>query len=109
VRNDAISSLIVESLTVAEGGPTDSLSLKNLFHLHGINMRYLGRVIEIFRRYCNEKSLKFKHIEFLLEKELFLKSLKHVWTLILSQTPLEYTQFVFVHLLNCVFSPHIIL
>ncbi len=32
VRNDAISSLIVESLTVAEGGPTDSLSLKNLFH-----------------------------------------------------------------------------
>lgn len=54
-------------------------------------MRYLGRVIEIFRRYCLEKSLKFKHIEFLLEKELFFKSLKHVWTLILSQTPLEYT------------------
>jgi len=24
IRNDAISSLIVESLTVAEGGPTDS-------------------------------------------------------------------------------------
>lgn len=54
-------------------------------------MRYLGRVIEIFRRYCNEKDLKFKHIEFLLEKELFLKSLKHVWTQTLSQTPLEYT------------------
>lgn len=28
VRNDAISSLIVESLTVTEGGPTDSASLK---------------------------------------------------------------------------------
>ncbi len=84
MRNDAISSLIVESLTVAEGGPTDSVSLKNLFHQHGINMRYLGRVIEIFRRYCYEKGLKFKHIDFLLEKELFLRSLKHVLTAILS-------------------------
>ncbi len=90
MRNDAISSLIVESLTIADGGPTDSNSLKTLFHQHGINMRYLGRVIDIFRRYCSEKGLKFKHIEFLLEKEIFLKSLKHVITLTISQTPLEY-------------------
>ena len=80
VRNDAISSLIVESLTVAEGGPSDSQSLKDLFHKHGVNMRYLGRVLEIFRRYCQEKNLKFKHIEFILEKEIFIRSLRHVFT-----------------------------
>ncbi len=87
MRNDSISSLIVESLTSAEGGPTDSASLKELFHEHGINMRYLGRVIEIFRRYCYDKNLKFKHIDTLLEKEIFLRSLKHVWTAHLVQTP----------------------
>ena len=79
MRNDAISSLIVESLAVTEGGPSDSDSLKKVFHMHGVNMRYLGRVLEIFRRYCEEKHLIFKHVEFLLEKEIFLRSLKHVY------------------------------
>ena len=109
VRNDAISSLIVESLTVAEGGPTDSHSLKLLFHKHGVNMRYLGRVLEIFRRYCSEKSLKFKHIEFILEKEIFFRSLRHLFTLYLCDSPLELIPFLICHFLNCVFSSNLVL
>lgn len=109
IRNDAISSLIVESLTVAEGGPTDSHSLKALFHKHGVNMRYLGRVLEIFRRYCSEKHLKFKHIEFILEKEIFVRSLRHVFTKYLSTCPLELTAFQVCHLLSCVFASHLVM
>jgi protein TIF31 len=89
IRNDAISSLIVESLAVAEGGPTDSDTLKSLFHKHGVNMRYLGRVLDIFRRYCQEKGLKFKHIEFILEKEIFVRALRHVFIKYISKCPIE--------------------
>lgn len=42
----AINSLIEDSLMVTEGGPTDSETLTYLFHLHGINMRYLGEVLK---------------------------------------------------------------
>ena len=109
VRNDSISSLIVESLAVSEGGPSDSASLTELFHQHGVNMRYLGRVIEIFRRYCASKSLKFSHIEFLLEKEIFVRSFKHALTPYLSSCPIELSQFLVCHALNCTFSSHIIM
>jgi protein TIF31 len=106
VRNDAISSLIVESLIVPESCPTDSSSLKALFHYHGVNMRYLGRVLEIFRRYCHDKSLKLKHIEFILEKEIFVRSLKHTLTHHLSNCPLEYSQAFICHAFNCILGPH---
>ena len=40
---------------LAEGGPTDSETLTHIFHLHGINMRYLGKVLDTFKIKCKEK------------------------------------------------------
>ena len=49
LKGRAIDSLAMESLMLTEGGPTDSESLTWLFHFHGINMRYLGQVLQRFR------------------------------------------------------------
>jgi hypothetical protein len=76
----AVDSLIEDSLMITEGGPTDSESITILFHNHGINMRYLGHVLRRFRKMCEERKVVFKHIEFLLEKEIFVRSMKHVFT-----------------------------
>lgn len=62
---------------IAEGGPTDSETLTNLFHFYGVNMRYLGEVLKTFREISASKGVSFKHIEFLLEKEILVRSLKH--------------------------------
>ena len=45
LKEKAITSLIVDSLFLTEGGPTDSSTLTELFHFHGVNMRYLGYVL----------------------------------------------------------------
>ncbi|CDW71842.1 eukaryotic translation initiation factor 3 subunit [Stylonychia lemnae] len=77
LKSQAINSLIKDGLMVPEGGPTDSESLTSIFHFHGVNMRYLGLVLTKFRQECQEKNLRFKHIDFLLEKEIFIRSIKH--------------------------------
>ena len=77
LKNQAILSLIENSFLIAEGSPTDSLSLTQAFHSHGVNMRYLGLVYERFVEITSERNLKFKHIEFLLEKEIFARCIKH--------------------------------
>ena len=79
LKSRAIESLIEESLMMTEGGPTDSESLTWLFHFHGVNMRYLGTVLQRFRELManDHKKLKYKHVEFLLEKEILVRSLKH--------------------------------
>lgn len=75
----AINSLIEDSLMVTEGGPTDSETLTYLFHLHGINMRYLGEVLKQVKIKSEERKMKFQHIEYLIEKEIFVRSFKHVF------------------------------
>jgi protein TIF31 len=89
LKENAIDSLIYDSLMLAEGGPTDSESLSWIFHLHGVNMRYLGEVLKRFTNECNLKNLKFKHIEFLLEKEILIRSLKHTFITYLNEAKLE--------------------
>ena len=89
LKEKAIDSLINESLLVAEGGPTDSESLQQLFHFHGVNMRYLGDVLLRFRNECDSRQAKFKHIDFLLEKEALIRSMKHVIIRHLNSSSLE--------------------
>ena len=46
ITEKAIPNLISD-LKQSEGVPTDSQSLKEFFHKRGVNMRYLGKVMEM--------------------------------------------------------------
>ena len=61
-----------------EGGPTDSETLTQVLHSHGINIRYLGLILKKTRVLVSENASKSKNLEFLLEKEIFLRSFKHL-------------------------------
>lgn len=63
---------------IPEGGPTDSETLTHIFHFHGVNMRYLGEVLKLVKQECTNNNLKCKHLEFLLEKDILIRSLKHL-------------------------------
>jgi len=45
MMEDSMKNL-VQSMKGLEGTPNDSEGLANVFHKHGINMRYLGRVLK---------------------------------------------------------------
>ena len=46
--NDQAIPFLITELKQLEGVPTDSNTLKSFFHNRGVNMRYLGKVIDQF-------------------------------------------------------------
>ena len=106
-----------------EGTPNDSEGLASVFHKHGINMRYIGRVLKEVNaqrktlptkegeQISEEEKLyytgEFTHLKQILEKEIVLRSAKHVINGLLKEhcdTDL-YLSKVLSHLLNCILAP----
>jgi protein TIF31 len=56
-----------------EGVPTDSESLSQTFHSHGLNMRYLGKV------YNSIKDKELHHLKTIFEREAIVRSVKHLF------------------------------
>lgn len=103
--------------------PCDSESLEKLFHSHGVNMRYLGLVYKELKTVPKKKEGEaqaetelqelqnngdYKHLQTILEKEMFLRSAKHVLSMIMREqlTSDLYVTSVVSHLLNCIFAPN---
>ena len=63
---------LIKSLELVEGVPTDSDSLETTFHSHGVNMRYLGMILDMV------KDKKSRQIFTMLEKEVVLRAYKHI-------------------------------
>lgn len=71
-----------------ENVPIDSESLEEFFHQRGVNMRYLGKVfkgLEDFPKQSENMNIhliqmmgEYKHIRVLLERDVYLRSAKHV-------------------------------
>ena len=80
--------------------PTDSETLTSLFHSHVVNMRYLGKVLEIF-----EKEKNYSHVKCILEREIFLRSAKHVFNENIRDSPESFDAAVVANLLNLTFAP----
>ena len=116
---DTVLETLVLDLKQLEGVPTDSQSLSSFFHKRGVNMRYLGQVIEALstvkedtQKYKVPGELKmdgqFKHLKTNLEREIIMRSAKHVFNRILreesGESELHQSQIV-AHLLNCLLAP----
>ncbi len=78
---------------------TDSKSLELLFHSHGVNMRYLGKVIS----HVNRKD--HPHVYICLQRVILVKSLKHVFREAMRESEDVFLSTNLAHLLNCIFSP----
>ena len=117
ITEKAIPNL-AQDLKQQEGIPIDSQSLKDFLHKRGINMRYLGAVLAAMDKHpetTESKSIHillmmgdYKHVKTLLEREIFLRSAKHVINRILKEgkgeSDLHLAQTV-SHCLNCILAP----
>lgn len=72
LKENAIPRLI-KDLQGVEGVPTDSESLAQMFHSHGINMRYVGEVLSQI------KDKELNHLKVLLEREVVVRAAKHIF------------------------------
>lgn len=77
-----------------EGVPTDSESLEQVFHSHGINMRYIGAVSALVA----DKNLH--HLKTLLEREAVVRSVKHLFNEKLREASDSHISAVLAHLFN---------
>jgi protein TIF31 len=98
LKEQAIPKL-VRDLQAVEGVPTDSESLSQAFHSHGINLRYLGAVSEALA----DKELN--HLKTLLEREALVRSARHLINAELRETSDTHLSAVVSHLLNLLVSP----
>lgn len=70
----AIPNLINELLSNGENGRvSDSESISEYFHAHGVNMRYLGNVLSRINKKENP------HIHMILEGVILVKAMKHTF------------------------------
>lgn len=99
LKEEAMRKL-VQDLKNVEGVPTDSESLEANFHQHGVNMRYLGEVAKHF-----ENNANFIHLKILLEKEVILRSAKHIFNEQIRESSNLYLSSVISHLLNMLLAP----
>ncbi|GJQ77230.1 hypothetical protein Trydic_g14899 [Trypoxylus dichotomus] len=76
--------------------PMDGVTLSDVMHNRGINIRYLGKV-------CNLLS-KVKQLEYLhsiAAGEIILRAAKHIFTTYLQSTEMMYLSVAIAHFLNC--------
>jgi protein TIF31 len=98
LKEQAIPKL-VRDLQAVEGVPTDSESLSQAFHSHGINLRYLGAVSQVLA----DKELN--HLKTLIEREALVRSAKHLINAELRETSDTHLSAVIAHLLNLILAP----
>ena len=117
IIDKAIPNLI-QDLKQQEGVPVDSNSLEDFFHKRGINMRYLGMVYSKLGSFpqaqdnMNIHLLQmmgdYRHVKTLLEREIFIRSTKHVINRIIKEdcgeSDIHISQAI-AHFLNCILAP----
>lgn len=98
ITRQAMPTLIRDLLNGDIILPYDSKSLGELFHAHGINMRYIGKVYTAIQK----EPFPFLHI--LLQRVMFAKSLKHFFREWLPKIESPYYGEAIAHIFNLVFS-----
>lgn len=96
---DTVIPKVVQDLTNSENIPTDCESTSQLFHSHGLNIRYLGKVLSTI------EEGKFPHVRLLLERNIVARSCKHLVQQLLQKADPENISLLVSHLLNVLLAP----
>ncbi len=103
IINHSIPNLIKDLVNGDIILPCESKSLGELFHAHGINMRYIGRVCNSIQK----ESHAFLHV--LLERIMLSKCVKHFLRESLAKMDSAFYAETIAYIFNSIFSPiHII-
>ncbi|XP_031751987.1 clustered mitochondria protein homolog isoform X2 [Xenopus tropicalis] len=82
--------------------PMDGTTLAEAMHQRGINMRYLGKVIDVVRKFPVPSQLD--HIYKILISEVITRSAKHIFKTYLQGVELSALSAAISHFLNCFLS-----
>ncbi|XP_073421693.1 clustered mitochondria protein homolog isoform X2 [Dendrobates tinctorius] len=82
--------------------PMDGATLAEAMHQRGINMRYLGKVIEIVKKFPLPSQLD--HVYKILISEVITRSAKHIFKTYLQGVELSGLSAAISHFLNCFLS-----
>ncbi|XP_062220117.1 clustered mitochondria protein-like [Phragmites australis] len=90
---DIVIPKFVQDLCSLNVSPTDGQTLTDVLHLHGINVRYLGKIAGMIKH--------LPHLWDLFSAEIIVRSAKHVIKEILRQSPDHDIGPAIAHFLNC--------
>lgn len=79
------------------GFPMDGVALTQLLHKRGINMRYIGKLVEL----AEEKGQRIKAFVTVALQEMIARAFKHVMNGYLRHLPAIFAPNAISHLLNC--------
>ncbi|KAF8466946.1 clustered mitochondria-domain-containing protein [Kalaharituber pfeilii] len=89
---------LIEDLKEGDvGSPMDGYSLSRLMHKRGINIRYLGTLVNL----ASEHGSKLESIKTIAIQEMIARSCKHVLNVLLRNLPQPLTSYCISHFLNC--------
>lgn len=93
----------VEDLKEARtASPMDSDSLSKALHKRGINVRYLGRILEIAQ--AEDQRAKYTALIAVAKRSVIARSIKHVLSALARGLPYPLVPSLISHFLNCFFS-----
>ena len=97
LRFKAIPGLVTELHDGDVGFPMDGLSLCQLMHKRGINVRYLGRLAEL----ASDRGSRLGAFATVALQEMIVRAFKHVSIRYLRHVPAVFAPSCVSHLLNC--------
>ncbi|KAL6912229.1 hypothetical protein ACP4OV_001034 [Aristida adscensionis] len=93
---DTVIPKFVQDLCSLDISPMDGQTLTDALHLHGINVRYLGKIAGMVKH--------LPHLLDLFSAEIIVRSAKHIVKEILRQSPDHEIGPAIAHFLNCFFG-----
>ncbi|KAI1908318.1 Intracellular distribution of mitochondria [Ophidiomyces ophidiicola] len=103
LRTKVISELVQDLHDGDVGFPMDSQSLSQLLHKRGINIRYLGKLVEL----AKEKGQRLRALTVLLTQDMIARAFKHIINRYLRHLPTPFATSCIAHLLNCLLGTEI--
>ena len=101
LRSHVMPGLITDLYESDVGFPMDGVSLSQLLHKRGINMRYVGRLVKL----AQEKGPRLKAFVTVAKQEMVVRAFKHVLNGHMRHLPAVFASACVSHLLNCLLGP----
>lgn len=103
LRSKTIHELIQDLYDGDVGFPMDGRSFTQLLHKRGINVRYLGMIVQL----ATEKGRRLDTVSEIANQEMITRAFKHITNRHLRQIPVILATSCIAHLLNCLLGTQI--
>lgn len=97
LRTKVLPELVQDLHDGDVGFPMDGRSLGQLLHKRGVNIRYLGKLIQL----AQEKGSRLTALTVLAAQDMVARAFKHIANRLLSHVPTPFATACLAHLLNC--------